>query len=116
MRSRILTGAAALTFATSIGLMATAPASAQSWQGNRGNIAADLAAGVVDGALATATLPFWATGYYGYYDGYYPGYIHGPGYAYTPEYNYVPEYTPLYGYYGGYDLSPWSYRGGPHPH
>src|SRR5258706_15614095 len=63
MRSKILTGAAAFILATTAGLANTTP-------GNRGVVvvrAADAAAGVVDDALATTTLPFWATGYYGYY-------------------------------------------------
>jgi len=34
-----------------------------------------------------------------------------PNYAYAPAYNYAP----LYGNYGGYYDSRWSYRGGPHP-
>jgi hypothetical protein len=116
MRSKILTGAAALILATTAGLMTTASASAQSWQGNRGNVAvrsADVVAGVVGGTLATATLPFWATDYYGY-DPYYPGYAYPPGYAYAPNYAYAPAYiyAPPYGYYGTYG---WTYRGGPHP-
>jgi hypothetical protein len=112
MRSKILTGAAAFTLATTAGLVTTAPASAQNWQRHRGNVAvraADVAAGVVGGALATATLPFWATDYY--HDRYYPGFAYAPGYTYAPGY----IYAPLYGYYGAYDWGPSSYRGGPHP-
>lgn len=121
MRSKILTGAAAFTFVVTASLVTTVPASAHYWHGHRGNVAAgaaDVAAGIVGGALATATLPFWATGYYGYYDRYYPGYTYYyPGYAYAPDYSYTPgyNYAPLYGYYGAYDWGPWSYRGGPHP-
>jgi hypothetical protein len=109
MKSKILTGTAAFTLATAVGLITTAPASAQSSQ------EADLAAGVVDNAFATATLPFWATGYYGHYDGYY--YAYAPSYTYAPDYAYTRGYNnaPLYGYYGAYDWGPWSYRGGPHP-
>jgi hypothetical protein len=120
MRSKILTGAAACTLATAAGLGTSEPASAQNWQGNRGDVAshaADLVPGVIGGALATATLPFWATGYYGYYDGYYPGYVYPPRYTYAPNYAHTPGYiyAPLYGYYGAYDWGPSSYRGGPHP-
>jgi len=121
MKSKILTGAAAFTLATTAGLVTGVPASAQSWQGNRGDVAvraADVVPGMVGGALATATLPFWATSYYGYSDGYYPGYVFAPGYTYAPNYPYTPGYIyapPLYGYYGAYDWGPWRYRGGPHP-
>ena len=123
MRSKIPTGAAiALTAAA---LMTAGPASAQSRQGNRSNVvagAAGIAAGVVGGALATATSPFRGLGHYGYY----PGYAYAPGYNYAapygyyggyPGYAYSPGYSsaPLYGYYGSYEESPWNYRGGPHP-
>jgi hypothetical protein len=91
MRSKILTGAAAFILATTAGFANTTPASAQNWKGNRGNVAVR-AAGVVDDALATTTLPFWATGYYGYYDVYYPGYAYPPGYTYAPNYAYAPGY------------------------
>lgn len=118
MRSKILTGAAALTLATTAGLVATAPASAQYAQWNPGYAAADIAGDVVGGALAVATLPFWATNYYGYYGGYYPGYAYMPGYAYEPGYAYVPGYSYApgysYGYYGPYGWRHWHYRGGPH--
>jgi hypothetical protein len=119
MRSKILTGAAAFTLATTTGLVTTVPVSAQNWEGNRGNFAiraADVAPGVVGGALATMAWPLWATDYYGYY-GYYPGFVYAPGYAYAPNYAYTPGYiyAPLYGYYGAYDWTRWSYRGGPHP-
>lgn len=122
MRSKILTGAAAFTLATTAGLVTTAPASTQNWKGNRGNVAvraADVAAaGVVGGAFATATLPFWTTGHHGYYDHYYEGYAYPPGYAFAPDHAYYTlgyNYAPLYGDYGAYDWRPWSYRGGPHP-
>jgi hypothetical protein len=116
MRSKILTGAAAFILATTAGLVNTKPASAENWKGNRGNVMVR-AADVVDDALATATLPFWTTGYYGYYNVYYPGYAYPPGYTYAPNYAYPPGYVyvPPYGYYSAYDWSPWGYRGGPHP-
>jgi hypothetical protein len=53
MRSKILTGAAAFTLATTAGLVTTAPASAQNWQGNRGNVRALSAA--LGSALALAS-------------------------------------------------------------
>ena len=121
MTSKILTGAAAFTFAITAGLVTSVPASAQHAQGNRGDVAiraADAVPGAVGDVLATATLPFWPTGYYGYHDGYYPAYVYRPGFTYAPNYVYTPGYVyaPLYGYYGTYDWGPWSYRGGPHPH
>ena len=100
MRSKILPGAALALAA----VLATA-GPAQSWQGNRGTIAAG-AAGLSGADLvrsAPATSPSWAMGYY--YEGYYPGYAYAPGY----------NYAPLYGYHGAYNDGPWSYRGGPHP-
>jgi len=42
---------------------------------------------------------------WGCYSSCYPNYAYAPGYGYAP----------LYGSYGGYERSPWSYRGGPHP-
>ena len=102
MRSKILTGAAAFTLAATAGLATTAPASAQFVEWNPGYAAADFVGGVIGGAVATATFPFWATPY-SYYDGYYPGYVYEPGYAYAPGYS--------YGYYRPYR----HHRGGPHP-
>jgi hypothetical protein len=54
-----------------------------------------LAAGIVGGALAVATAPLWAPGYYGY-NSYYPTYAYGPGFAYAPSYGY--GYSPGYSY------------------
>jgi hypothetical protein len=85
MRSKILTGAAALAFIITAVLVTAGPAPAQNWQGNAGNVtwgAAGPPAGFVGGPLVPL-----------------------PGY----------NYAPLYGYYGAYDAGPWSYRGGPHP-
>ena len=39
-----------------------------------------MAAGVIGGAVAAATSPLWAPGYYDYY----PGYSYGQGYAVAP--------------------------------
>ncbi len=112
MRSKILTGAAAFTLATTAGLVTTAPASAHYAQWSPGYAAADIAGGVVGGALAAATFPFWATSYRGYYGDYYPGDAYMPGYAYEPGYAYVPGYS--YGYYRPYSWRHRHYRGGPH--
>lgn len=119
MRSKILTGAAAFMLATTAGLVATVPASAHYAQWNPGYVAADVVGGVVGGAIAAVTSPFWATGYYGSYSGY-PGYAYMPGYAYEPGYAYMPgygyAYAPgySYGYYRSYGGRHWHYRGGPH--
>jgi hypothetical protein len=48
-----------------------------------------IAAGVIGGAVAAATSPYWAPGYYG-----------NPGYAYGPNYGYG---------YGVYDYAPAPY-------
>jgi hypothetical protein len=110
MRSKILTGAAAFALATTAGLATTASASAHYARWSPGHVAADIAGGIVGGAVAAATFPFWAPGYNGFYD--YPGY---PGYAYTPDYVYQPGYAYVPGYrYGPYEGRHWHYRGGPH--
>jgi hypothetical protein len=101
MSTEILAGAAALAL-TAV-LAAAGPASAQNWQGNRGNADTGLAtAQVVGGASATEKSPSWAMGYY--YNGHYPGY------AYVPGYNYAPPYG-----YGAHDWGQRSYRGDPDP-
>jgi hypothetical protein len=121
MKSRLL-GVAAPALAALAFLSTAEPASAQ-YYGYRGFGwgAAGLAAGIVGGALAVATAPLWAPGYYGY-NSYYPTYAYGPGYAYAPNYGY--GYSPGYsygsgygyasnygyGYYGGYSPS-WGYGG-----
>jgi hypothetical protein len=91
MKSKLFATAAA--FALSAGaIMATAaPASAQRWHGN-GFWPGAVAAGIVGGAVAAATSPLWAPGYYDYNPGYYGSY--GDGYASGP---YANGYA-----YGGY--------------
>ena len=120
MRSKVLTGAAAFTLATIAGLVSAAPASAHDAQWSpTGNVVTDIPAGIVAGAFAAATLPFWATGYDyyggadypGHYGGYYPGYVYEPGFVYEPGYSYAPAY----GFYAPYGSRQWRYRGGPHP-
>ena len=97
MRSKLLGGAAALALTGCAVLASVGPASAQ-WYGpgwGWGWGPGALAAGVVGGALAAATSPFWAPGYYDYY----PGYAYAPAYAaprfydYSPGYTYGPAYT-----------------------
>jgi hypothetical protein len=73
-------------------VMATAsPASAQRWHGWHGRgfgWPGAVAAGIVGGALAAATSPLWAPGYYDYYQGY--GY---QPYGYTYDYMPAPAVT-----------------------
>src|SRR6266436_1759391 len=97
MRSRFLVGVAAPALAALAFLSTAEPASAQYYYGARGFGwgAAGLAAGIVGGAVALATSPLWAPGYYGY-NSYYPTYAYGPGFAYAPGYGY--DYAPGYGY------------------
>jgi hypothetical protein len=79
MRSKLLSGAAALALTACTVLASAAPASAAPWGGHRGwGWPGAVAAGVVGGAVAAATSPLWAPGYYDYY----------PGYAYEPYYAY----------------------------
>jgi hypothetical protein len=103
MTSKMLTGAAAFALATTAGLATTAPASARHMHArwNPGYVAADTAGGLIGGGLATATMPFWGTGYYGYPGSYYPGYAYSD-YAYGPGYTYAPGYGYGYRRYGRY--------------
>jgi hypothetical protein len=112
MRWKVLSGAAAFTLATTAGLATTAPVSAHDAEWSPGYAAADIAGGIVGGALAAATFPFWATSYDRYHEGYYPGYAYTPGDAYDPGYAYAPEYS--YGYYGPHGRRHWHYHGVPH--
>jgi hypothetical protein len=112
MKSSFLLGVAAATLAALTFLSAAEPASAQ-YYGYRGFGwgAAGLAAGVVGSALAVATAPLWAPGYYGY-NSYYPTYAYGSGYPYVSDFGYSPGYgyglgygytsNYGYGYSGGY--------------
>ena len=77
MRSKFLTGAAALALAACTVATTVDTASAAPWGWHRGwGWPGAVAAGVIGGAVAAATSPLWAPGYYDYYPGY------GPGYAY----------------------------------
>jgi hypothetical protein len=111
MRSKWLLSTAAPALAA-LGLLATAaPASAQ-WYGSRGWGwgPGAIAAGIVGGAIAAATSPLWAPGYYPYSGGYgyNPGYGYGYGYGtgynygYAPGYAYGPSISYGYGYSPGY--------------
>lgn len=83
MRSKLLTGVAALGLTACTVLATAAPASAAPWGWHRGwgwhgggwGWTAAVAAGVVGGAVAAATSPLWAPGYYDYS----PGYVYAPG-------------------------------------
>ena len=92
MRSKLLTGVAVLTIAaTTLASGGSASARNWGWHGRGfGWGAGAIAAGVVGGAVAAATSPLWAPGYYDY----------APGYAYAPDYSY--GYGPNYGAYQTY--------------
>jgi hypothetical protein len=88
MKSKFLSGAAALALVACT-VVATASPAAAAWGGHRGwhggwhggwGGPGAIAAGVIGGALAAATSPLWAPGYYDYE----PGYAYGPYYAAPP--------------------------------
>jgi BA14K-like protein len=90
MRSKLMAGAAAIALSTCTVLASVAPASAQRWGGHGGWHGGGwgwgggaLAAGIIGGAVAAATSPYWAPGYYDY----------GAGYPYGP-YGYNTYYAP----------------------
>ncbi len=113
MKSKLLGGAAALALTACTVLASAGPASSRPWGWHRGfGWGGALAAGVIGSAVAAATAPLWAPGYYDYY----PGYAYQPGYVY----DYVPaapamggnvawceahyrSYNPATGMYLGYD-------------
>ena len=84
-----------------------------------------VAAGVIGGAVAAATSPLWAPGYYDYD----PGYAYGPAYAVAPApvigggggvaycESRFRSYNPATGMYLGYDgaVPPLSIGSGQHP-
>jgi len=70
MRAKFLAGTAAVFLTGCAVLAITAPASAQArWHGG-GFWPGAVAAGVIGGAVAAATSPLWAPGYYDYYPHY----------------------------------------------
>jgi hypothetical protein len=90
MRSKLLSGIAALTLTAATVMASAGPASARGWHGHGGfGLGGAIAAGVIGGAVAAATSPYWAPGYYG-----------NPDYAYGPNYGYG---------YGVYDYAPAPY-------
>jgi hypothetical protein len=89
MRSKLVSGAAALVLGAGVLVASMAPTSADEWRARHAWGPAVVAGGIVGGAVAAATSPLWAPGYYGY----------GPNYAYRPDYAYG------YGPYG-YDAGP----------
>jgi len=111
MRSKLLAGAAALALAGGIALASAAPAAAAPWGWHHGfGWGGAVAAGIIGSAVAAATSPLWAPGYYDYYPA--PGYVYAPGYTY----NYVApggdvgwceahfrSYNPATGMYLGFD-------------
>jgi hypothetical protein len=120
MRSKLLSGTAALALTAATVLVSAAPASAAwGWHGgwHRGwgwGWPGAVAAGVVGGAVAAVTSPLWAPGYYGGYYDYYPGYAYSPYYTAAPtvvaqndSVAYCQQrfrsYNPATGMYLGYD-------------
>jgi hypothetical protein len=97
MRSKSLSGMAALALTVTAVVAAGGPASAERWHHGWGPVG--LAAGVVGGAVAAATSP-WGPGYYDGYD-YAPGNPYDNGYAYEPSDEIAPAYTYMPGGGGG---------------
>jgi hypothetical protein len=111
MRSKLLGSAAALALAAGTVLASAMPASAQHWHGGggwhgggfgwRGGGFGWPAAAIVGGAVAAATSPLWAPGYYDYY----------------PDYGYGPYGYDAYGYgnygYDGYGYGNYGYAAPP---
>ncbi len=129
MSTRLLSTVAALALTGGAVLASAAPASAQwrDWRWDYGP--GDVAAGIVGGAVAAATSPLWAPGYYDYYPGYTyapavvaPGYYAAaPGYAVPGYYNAAPYDNPPPSYYNAapaqidYDTLPRSTYAPPAP-
>lgn len=89
MRSRLMSGIAAIALTACTVVATAAPASAAPWgwhHGWHGGWGGAVAAGVIGGAVAAATSPLWAPGYYDHY----------PGYAYEP-YGYTVAPGPMAG-------------------
>jgi hypothetical protein len=120
MKTKLLSGAAAIALIACTILATSAPASAAPWGWHRGwgggwGWGGAVGAGLIGGAFAAATSPLWASGYYDYDPGYAyaPGYGYGysgyydydPGYAFGPGYDTGYGYGPDYGY-AGYSYAP----------
>ncbi len=83
-RAKMVGAATALVLSACTVLATAGPASARPWGWHHHGFGwgGALAAGVIGGAFAAATSPFWAPGYYDYdYDAY-PAYGYGGAYAY----------------------------------
>lgn len=118
MRSKLLAGTAALVLMAGTVLASAGPASARGWHGH-GFWPGAVAAGVVGGALAVATSPLWAPGYYDYQ----PGYAYQPygydnyDYVQAPDYGQAPTVTAgedaayCAGRFRSYDLASGTYLG-----
>lgn len=71
MRSKLLSGVAALVLTAGAVTASVGPAAAAPWGWHHGfGWGGAVAAGVIGGAVAAATSPLWAPGYYDYYPGY----------------------------------------------
>ena len=116
-RTKMVGAAAAIALSTCTVLATAGSASARPWHGwHHGGWGwgGGVAAGVIGGAFAAATAPYWAPGYYDY--DYAPAYGYGP-YAYAPGPAVVAggggdvayceahfrSYNPATGTYLGYD-------------
>jgi hypothetical protein len=87
MRAKLSAIAVMLALAACTALTSVTPASAAPWGWHRGwGWGGGLAAGIIGGAVAAATSPLWAPGYY------------GPGYG---VYDYVPTAPVVVGGGGG---------------
>jgi hypothetical protein len=103
MRAKLFLRVAAPAVAA-LAFFTTAESASAQWWGYRGFGwgPAAVAAGIVGGAIAAATSPLWAPGYYGY------GYPYSYGYGYPYGYSY--GYGSSYGSYGyGYPTT-YGYR------
>lgn len=115
IRTKFIRAGAALALVACTALATAAPAAARPWGWHHHGFGwgGAVAAGVIGGALAAATSPFWGPGYYDYD---YPAYTYGPSYAVAPAYAYEPggsgvgyceahfrSYNPATGMYLGYD-------------
>ena len=114
-RAKILGAASAVAVSICTIMAFPGPASARPWHHHHGfGLGGAIVCGVIGGALAAATTPYWGPDYYAY--DYYPGYAYGPAYAYVPAPGPVVtggavayceahfrSYDPTTGTYLGYD-------------
>ena len=88
IKTRLIRVGSALVLATCTATVSAAPAAARSWHHHGWGWGGAVAAGVIGGAIAAATSPFWAPEY----DYYSPGYVYAPRYAH-PAYTYGRAYA-----------------------